>query len=336
MRRMNWRIAAIFVIGIGVSILSIFWILRVVNISDLKDAMSSASPISFLLLVVVYLTTFPIRAVRWNRIVDPDSKVSFMILMKSLIVGFAGNNLLPARAGELLRMQYFSLATKYGRTRALTTIFLEKILDVLVLGTILTICFFEIKRSQILPGILDTLFPVILIGLSCLILVVIGLRILRARVLRWKLNNNKIWLFVREKLVVVIDALEVVDFSANTLIIILLSIFVWVVEGAVFYLGLSTFGVESNLLLISFTSLCLVNFGILIPSSPGYIGVFQAAFLSSGFIFSLEKSEVLAASLLVHLSQFIPITLLGLIVGYDLILNVWKKPSNGESDVKEG
>ena len=52
--------------------------------------------------------------------------------------------------------------------------------------------------------------------------------------------------------------------------------------------------------------------GVAIPSTPGFFGVVQFCFWVSLRIFGVEKADAFAASVYYHLSQYIPVTLVGL------------------------
>jgi uncharacterized membrane protein YbhN (UPF0104 family) len=59
----------------------------------------------------------------------------------------------------------------------------------------------------------------------------------------------------------------------------------------------------------------VVAFGVTVPSTPGYFGVIQACFTMALALFTGEgdKENVFAASVYFHLSQYFPVTALGLI-----------------------
>jgi len=54
--------------------------------------------------------------------------------------------------------------------------------------------------------------------------------------------------------------------------------------------------------------------GMAMPSSPGALGVFEAAVVFSLGLFGVDRSQGLAAALVLHMVQYIPITLTGLLV----------------------
>jgi uncharacterized membrane protein YbhN (UPF0104 family) len=59
--------------------------------------------------------------------------------------------------------------------------------------------------------------------------------------------------------------------------------------------------------------LAFLGLGVSLPSSPGFVGVVQAATVLALALFSVPRTEALSFSLLFHASQFLPVTALGLL-----------------------
>jgi uncharacterized protein (TIRG00374 family) len=95
--------------------------------------------------------------------------------------------------------------------------------------------------------------------------------------------------------------------------VVILSALVWLVEGSVFVLVISSLGVKDPWM-AGYFMLAIVNLGILLPSAPGYVGVFQACGILAFEALGLPREQGLAASLLIHICQFLPITVIGLLL----------------------
>jgi hypothetical protein len=65
---------------------------------------------------------------------------------------------------------------------------------------------------------------------------------------------------------------------------------------------------------MGYTCLAVVSFGSLVPSSPGYVGVFEAMMVLALALFRVPEEQALAAGVLIHVCQFVPVTLWGLIL----------------------
>ena len=77
------------------------------------------------------------------------------------------------------------------------------------------------------------------------------------------------------------------------------------------YVSLWSFGLHLPTL-ASFLIVGVTALGVTIPSAPGYFGVVQLCFWVSLQPFGVEKADAFALSIFFHLSQYLPVTLLGL------------------------
>lgn len=93
--------------------------------------------------------------------------------------------------------------------------------------------------------------------------------------------------------------------------ILFTSILQWALNGVQVHLALWSFGVEVSPL-VSCIVLGVVAFGVTVPSSPGYFGVIQLCFMTVLALFTTDQASVFGASVYYHMSQYIPVTLIGL------------------------
>ena len=88
------------------------------------------------------------------------------------------------------------------------------------------------------------------------------------------------------------------------------SLVLWLKNAAAFAICFRAFGidvpVEAALLLQG-----IIGFGVAVPSTPGYIGVFEAATLVTLQFYGVDSSLAVSYALTYHVTTFIPITLLG-------------------------
>ena len=125
-------------LGIGISVLVIYLLAQKIDFNRAFNNFEEVSISSILLLALIYISTFFIRAIRWKLMLQ-DINIPYLTCLSCLVIGFAGNNFLPVRGGELLRMEFFSRKSKINRVTGLSSIFVEKILDGLVLVSFLLI-----------------------------------------------------------------------------------------------------------------------------------------------------------------------------------------------------
>src|ERR1039457_3941533 len=103
---------------------------------DLRQTMAltrQARVPSLLLGVALMVAAYLLRGARWRIW---ETSLSYWDSLRLILIGFMGNNVLPARLGEILRAHCTSAKTDNdrGRTAALASIAAERILDGLVLA----------------------------------------------------------------------------------------------------------------------------------------------------------------------------------------------------------
>jgi uncharacterized membrane protein YbhN (UPF0104 family) len=99
------------------------------------------------------------------------------------------------------------------------------------------------------------------------------------------------------------------------LILIVLSVLVWSVETAFYYLNLRAFGIgqtSGEAVRAAVLVLVVVNLGIMIPSAPGYVGTYHALAMLALSAFGVEPTLAFSAALVMHAVQYLVVTGVGL------------------------
>ena len=299
--------------GIFLSVLILVFILRKVDIHQVGHIIAGINKSFLLFLPVIYLATFLLRGFRWKMMLMNSTQLPIRDFIGSVVVGYAGNNLLPVRGGEILRMEYFSRKSKVNRITTLSSILTERVLDGLVLVFILVsvlVISSELTQFNWVKRI--ALFTSSIFVLAVIFLVLI--KYFGIKLGDGLPDNGRIWIWIRHGIHKISKALYFIQFDRTSLYVLGLSMGIWLLEGTVFVIGLLAFDLSVNPLIVGYFCLTMVNFGILIPSSPGYIGVYQAVTILALSLFSINKEIALSYGILVHLIQFLPVTLWGLII----------------------
>jgi hypothetical protein len=106
--------------------------------------------------------------------------------------------------------------------------------------------------------------------------------------------------------------------------ITLSSLGIWLVLGIAVWTALLAAHVDVPLA-ASWAVLAFMGLGVSLPSSPGFVGVIQAATVLALALFSVPHTEALSFSILFHASQYVPVTLFG------LVLLLWEQVSLSEA-----
>jgi uncharacterized protein (TIRG00374 family) len=276
---------------------------------NLKSAFSQFSYASFIVAIAIYLSGFIPRALRWKIMMNRVQPINFYNSGEIIIMGYASNNLLPFRLGEFVRAGMAKKITSASFTGALGSIFAERIIDgaTIVLMLMLSARYLLQDISTDIQLLLN--FGTILFGGAIVVLFAMALCTDKIRPFILKIPVPK----VPELVMKVLEALSFFKSPGQALSVLLISIIIWSVEGFMFGWLLSEIQVE-NAWIAGFFTMAIVNLGILLPSTPGYLGIFQAATVIAFLALGLPKDEGIAYGFVIHAAQYFPITLLGIVL----------------------
>jgi uncharacterized protein (TIRG00374 family) len=125
--------------GLAVSVIFLVLLLWQVDLSEIGMALREAQPGWIVAAAPIYLLGLWLRAWRWQLVLRPTLSISTGDAFSMMMVGFAANNLLPVRAGEVVRAGMLRQAHGVGWTVGFGTIIVERVLDGLVLTTFLAV-----------------------------------------------------------------------------------------------------------------------------------------------------------------------------------------------------
>jgi uncharacterized protein (TIRG00374 family) len=121
--------------GLLISLIFLYLALRGLGLKDLGAAMREADYIWLLPGIAVYFVGVWLRAWRWHYLVRPVKDVPTVRMFPIVAIGYMGNNIYPARAGEVLRAVFLKASEQVPISPSLATIIVERIFDgVVMLG----------------------------------------------------------------------------------------------------------------------------------------------------------------------------------------------------------
>lgn len=311
----NWRA----LIGIALSALFLYLAFRGQDFGEIRDAFLEANLWWLPVALVLYFVGVWIRAVRWRVLLRPIAEqATTRELFPIVVVGFMANNVLPLRAGELVRS--LLLGRKYGvrKTSALATIAVERIFDGLTMLAFLACATFfvsitsELQHLAILAFIL---FAGLLIGLF--LLTFAGDFVDRVLQLVLGPMPQSITDKVQAMMESFLHGLGVLRRRGDLVKVLLTSVLAWLFEASMYYVLAIAFGGFVREVMGVFETLLttgVANLSTLIPGAPGYVGQFEygVKLVLNGAL-NVPEGQALAYAILVHAALYFPITLLGLI-----------------------
>src|SRR5262245_41821786 len=129
-----------FAVALAGSVFFSFLFVRSTNLGDVWEALQSANYLYVVPALGLFGLSVLARAIRWQLMYRPAREPALQRLLPSLLVGYAGNNLLPLRAGELLRAQQLASRTSLPGPPVpwlvtFGTFIMERLFDFMVLST---------------------------------------------------------------------------------------------------------------------------------------------------------------------------------------------------------
>lgn len=265
--------------------------------------------------VSLYIAGLAVRAFRWRILLAPVARVPLRSLFGVLSIGFLVNNVLPARLGELARAVLMRRRHEMSRSAALATIVVERIFDGIVMLLFLGAAT-AAAGERVASDWLALLVPLTAAGFGGAAVVLALLAVaptttlgIAARLLApFPDRAREAALDVAGKFISGLGVLQDIKLAASVLIS---SIVVWLLEAGVYIAVGRAFrldaGPQAYLL-----ALAVANLGTMIPSSPGYVGTFDALVQRSLAFFGVGDAMALAYAFLLHLTIWLPPTLIGL------------------------
>ena len=296
-----------------ITVLALYYAFHAAKWDELFDHIRNANKRYILFAFCLTIMSYFYRARRWQFLFPEKRSVSYITSAKVLILGFFMNNILPARAGEIVRAHMGSKATGMSRTLVLATIASERLLDGLAISLYFVIFSFGIGGSKISHELLYVayLFAVATAGVGLVIL--FRNKIFRAiEALNDKLGH-KAADYTLQRIKIFIDGLGPLFYKERFPIVSLWSLFIWLNELMVFTLVGLAYGVRMDL---SFYVLFMValNFSSLIPAAPGGIGVVEAVVKTVLVSVGIDPEVALAMVLTQHIMQYVVVGVPGAII----------------------
>jgi uncharacterized protein (TIRG00374 family) len=295
---------------LGVALLVL--LLRSVNLSQLGNDFSNADYWYLIVAIVPFLINLLLKVPRWALLYG-EGAPGWDTLFGAMNVGYAINALFPARLGEIVRAYYVRDRSGIGMVRTLSTIALERVTDGLTLIVLLVITATTVAFPKELVG------PVMTIG-AVFVAVMLGMAVLAYSSTRenhpltsliGRLESGR-WPFVGNVLRQITTGLQALRSRQAVVLLLVYTLIIWGSNSLLLWLTLRAFHIA-----VPFTGaillIAVLNLGMAVPSTPGYVGVFDYLMVLTLALYSVPRTQAVAAALVFHAIAFVPITIIGLV-----------------------
>lgn len=317
-------------IGIAISVVLLWWVLREVSIATVLHELGQSNPWLFALAVICATLVFPLRARRWRTILDPIfPKLPFGPLWRATAIGMMVNNVVPARAGEVARAYVLTRETSVPFSTSIASLAVDRIFDAIVL---LLLAFLAVLDPRFPAGVQIGGESIARWAIAGVTLVVVGIVVLYslvffpAQLIRlFELLARRLSPRIEERgkaaLVTFSQGLSVLRSPIHFAAVMWWTILHWLTNALGWWLAMFAVGIHvpfSATLLLQ----AMVALGIAVPAAPGYFGVFEKVAIIGLAIYGVDQSLATSWALGFHILSFIPITVFGAIYAARLKLNL--------------
>jgi uncharacterized membrane protein YbhN (UPF0104 family) len=252
-----------------VSIGCLIWSLRDVKLGALLDDLATMNWWWVALAVLADISVYCWHAWRWSLLLHPIEPVSFWRTVRAIYVGLFANEVLPFKAGELLRCYLISRWTALPFSVSLSSALIERIFD----GIWLCLCLIVALRIVPRPGHMRPLVvsEYVLAGLVLAGVVLLAMAMFRRHHAHALLDGGS-W---KRHLRVLIDDLSLIGHSKYLYLAFLQSLPYLLLQVIPIYASFRGYGFDDLTILDAFALMVILRVSGAFPQAPGNLGVFQ-------------------------------------------------------------
>lgn len=338
---MNRKLLLSIILGCFLSA-GMFWLaFKNIPAADLWHYMGTVNYLWIIPAVLISVTSFLLRVVRWQIILKTSAPVSFISSYHPLMTGFMLNCILPGRIGEIARPAILTRREGVPFTTGLATIVSERVFDLisLVILFALLLSSIEIDPSleisawgyKVSATLLDSVFSGMII--MCLTLVtgmaVISISKTRNLLTACILKIPDILLFLKPEnrefiksvtapvLIRLISNISsgfrLINHPSTLIKCFILSFLIWMIQALSYHiLTMACPGVTLSYT-ETITVMIIICFFIALPSVPGFWGLWEAGGIFALALFSVARESAAGYTLINHAVQIIPVIVIGMI-----------------------
>jgi uncharacterized protein (TIRG00374 family) len=300
--------------GLLVSAGFVYLALRHVHWGKTWDALEASDYLYLLPSLAILAAAVLLRVLRWSVLFAPGTRPPFGALTRALLIGYFFNNVLPARAGEVARVVALHQRANTSRAQAAGTVVAERAYDVLVLLLLL------FAAVPFLPDVSWLNRAIVLAAALAvaLVVIVLALAIWQERPVRFLFRPlaRTRWVSLArteraaENLVHGLAAFRRPALALRVMALTALSWLVLALSGWMLLIGFHLRGGFGAALLVVIAT----NIAMILPSSPGAIGIYEAATILALSAYGIARSPALSYALVLHAVNLFPYLVVGYLV----------------------
>ncbi|MEX2161152.1 MAG: lysylphosphatidylglycerol synthase transmembrane domain-containing protein [Anaerolineales bacterium] len=310
-----------FWLGLLISVFFLWLVLKDLDFAAFWAEVQAANYWWLIPGVAVYFLAVYARAWRWHYLLRPLKAIPTRRMFPIVAIGYMGNNIYPARAGEVLRAVVLKRKEGVPVSASLATVIVERIFDGVVMLGFIFINLNELARLSGGSGVVAGLSiqqiafwgSLVFFGALLVFLAAAMFPTVSEKLLGWFVAHLVPERFRSQFLEVgnrFLGGLESLRSPLEILMVFVTSVVIWLLETGKYWFVMHAFNFE-----VSFFALMLmngvVNLATTIPSAPGYVGTFDAPGIAVLEAYGIPRPLASSYTFVLHIALWLPITVLG-------------------------
>jgi uncharacterized membrane protein YbhN (UPF0104 family) len=302
------------ILGAVLAIGLLLWALRGVHLDEVVRQIRQSDPWPLALGVVLASLTFVVRLIRWRLLLRDESGAALKPwpLWHATAIGFMANNLLPFRAGELVRVFAATKLCGARFTASMSSIAVERVFDGLtVIGMLAAgLIFSDLPAGVVVGGVrlahAAQVAGLLAVGALLGAIAIVAFPLAAERLVRRVLPRGRFAGLI-EGIRHGLASLRSPGLLAG---VVFWSVVLWLMNAASLWVSFAAFDIP-----VGFGGALVLQgvlvIGISVQLTPGYVGQFEAAVVAALALYGIPNDVASSYALAYHGTTFLPITLAG-------------------------
>lgn len=301
------------------------------HINGLKSAFLAVNYWILSLALVPQLFSLFFLTIREKYLLNKIFSFQFRDLFEGVVIGFVGNNVLPFRSGEFLKVLYWSKKSEKSYVSLLSVALLERLLDLIFL-----IALFFVGSHAVLfqlginiKWIIVFLVPILFVIGSLIYLDWKYKKQFQLHASLQRLLGESITHYCNDFLNKVMKGFRVLGSTKNIFYAVFFTFLYWTMSVLVIFIFLYAFHLP-----ITFKEIVVIllatTFGAAIPAAPGYIGTYDYFAKMALVLYGVNASVAASFAVVSHAVSIIPLTVAGILFVYPVLARLMKSTKRKE------
>jgi len=304
----------IIILGFLLSAVFLVLAFKDTDFNEIKVAFKQAN---YWVMVPMFASLFGfywLKAVRWSLLLSPAKKISGAQLVPAMMAGAAGNNLLPAHIGELVRVYFAGKKFDVSKSTVLATLVVERLFDLITVLVIFSIALLAGQYSG------KFYWRAAFLLVTALLITIVSAVLTRytERVVAF-IENRVTFLSIEKRRGI---SQQVVNLSTGLLAlrkgklypaVIANSLGQWLLQATCLYFSLLAFNIDVSPM-VAIIILGFIVVGLTLPTSPGFFGTIEYCYVLALTAVGVNASTAISAAVFYHLPVWFVVTVIGLLL----------------------